>query len=1143
MKRRLNDGWEFAKMPLGSCREDLENAAFTAVDLPHDWLIWQAEDLYESADAWYRRRLSAEELSGPAVFLRFDGVYMDSEVLLNGEVLCSHPYGYTAFTVPLTGKARPGENEVLVHIRHQSPNSRWYSGSGIFRDVHLISLPEDHLVPDGLYLAERETETGWALTISAEAVCVSEEKDSPRFLCRVKTPEGRTLAESSGRMVKAADAAAILGEQAPRFQADWVGLAELNLSEITPWSPEHPALYTLEAVYGEQTESRRIGFRTLAFDPERGFLLNHEPVKFRGVCLHHDLGALGAAFHEKAARRQLRLMKEMGVNALRTSHNPPAEKLLNLCDEMGILVDDEAFDMWERPKTEYDYARFFPAWEERDVAAWVRRDRPHPSVVMWSIGNEIYDMHADQRGTEVTRMLMEQVRAHDPARHGAVTFGCNYMPWEGGQRCADVVKIAGYNYGEKLYDEHHRQHPDWVIYGSETASVLSSRGIYHFPLDRSIMSDADWQCSALGNSNTSWGATDLKRMIIDDLKTPFSMGQFLWSGIDYIGEPTPYHTRSCYFGQADTACFPKDAYYLFQSYWTEKKMIHIGVSWDWNPGQTIDIPVLSNCPEVELLLNGVSLGRRAPDRMNPESCVPVWSIPYAPGELVARGYDREGTLICEDRRATPGDTARLELQAEDAFVLADGWDMTFVTVSALDGQGNPVDNARDQVAVRVEGGGVLMGCDNGDSTDPEGYKAASRRLFSGKLLIMVGSNGLQEDIRVSVCSATGAEATLEIPVQAAEPLPGQSRGQRIPPCAAPEKRNARKLEITPLSGTVLTKEHPEAVFAWRLKPEGADPVRVTWQATNRSGIISPALTVTPEAGRVTVRAEGDGEFFLRALWGNAPDHAEGISQIELSAQGLGQMALNPYEYLSAGLYDLHAGEIGCGNEKGVAFARDGESMVGFSRVDFGPAGSDRITADIFALNGDAYEIELFLGDPAAGGRRIDTLRYQKPSIWNVYQPETWTLPEKLTGIQCLCFRMRDKVHLRGFRFERQSRAWGRHPAGEADEIYGDSFVREDAAVRKIGNNVSLVWKEMDFGEAGKARLTLEGATPLEVNAVTVRMTGEDGETLTEIANFRGPGGESQTFELPLTRGVSTLSFVFLPGSSFDFSAFRLEKTE
>ena len=254
-----------------------------------------------------------------------------------------------------------------------------------------------------------------------------------------------------------------------------------------------------------EEEHVNFGCRTIETDPQQGFLLNHKKRKLKGVCLHHNLGALGSAVKKDAIKRQLTLMKEMGADAIRTAHNMPAVELMELADEMGFLIVSEAFDCWERPKNPYDYARFFTDWWKRDIASWVRRDRNHPSLIFWSIGNEIYDMHADERGQTFTRLLMEEVYRHDFKRNGRVTFGSNFMPWEKAQKCADIVKIAGYNYSEKYYEEHHREHPDWVIYGSETASTVQSRGVYHFPLKQSVLADVDEQCSALGNSTTSWG--------------------------------------------------------------------------------------------------------------------------------------------------------------------------------------------------------------------------------------------------------------------------------------------------------------------------------------------------------------------------------------------------------------------------------------------------------------------------------------------------------------------------------------------------------------------------------------------------------------------------------------------------------------
>src|SRR5699024_4394515 len=303
----------------------------------------------------------------------------------------------------------------------------------------------------------------------------------------------------------------------------------------------------------------------------------------RGVCLHHDFGCLGAAFEPDAAARQLRTLKAMGVNSIRTGHTAPAPGLMELADTMGFLINDEIFDCWRSPKNPFDYARFFDAWQARDVAAWVRRDRNRASLLFYSIGNEVYDTHAGPEGADTMRLLLAEVAEHDPAGNGTPTFGSNYMPWENTQACADIIKVVGYNYGERLYDEHHAAHPDWLLYGSETGSLVQSRGIYHFPLAQSTLSDDDEQCSSLGNSRTSWGAESLDLCLTTERHSPYTLGQYLWSGADYIGEPTPYHTRNSYFGMIDTAGFPKDAYYVCQAAWLDpetRPMVHLFPYWD-----------------------------------------------------------------------------------------------------------------------------------------------------------------------------------------------------------------------------------------------------------------------------------------------------------------------------------------------------------------------------------------------------------------------------------------------------------------------------------------------------------------------------------------------------------------------------------
>ena len=1117
MQILINDGWLFAKLPTGSTVCDAEKAKFVPVDLPHDWLIWQGNDLYESADAWYRRTIELPDEHEPVVMIRFDGVYMDCDVLLNNEVICSHPYGYTAFDVPLTGKLKPGKNTLSVHIRNQNPNSRWYSGSGIFRDVNLIMLPVNHMIPDSLYISENRTDDEWSLHLIVQTA-----GNAPQlFLCELYNRDGKIVSSVYG--------------QCGNNTAD----ATITIPEGTPWSPDNPYLYTLKVCYGSHYDIRRIGLRSVSMDPQKGFMINGERVKLRGVCLHHDLGALGSAFHEKAARRQLALMKQMGANAVRTSHNPPASAFLDLCDEMGMLVVDEAFDMWERPKTPYDYARFFPEWYQRDVASWIRRDRCHPSVVMWSIGNEIYDIHADIRGTDITRALVRNVRIHDPACHAFTTFGCNYMPWEGGQRCAEYVDAVGYNYGETLYELHHNLHPSWNLYGSETASILSSRGIYHFPIGQSIMSDSDRQCSSLGNSNTSWGAESLQKILKDDEKQSFSMGQFIWSGIDYIGEPTPYQTRSCYFGQADTACFPKDSYYTVQSFWSERKMIHIGVTWDWNPGQKVDVPVITNCYETELFLNGVSLGKKNADR-NHDGCIPVWTLPYIKGELHAVGYDQNGIKVCDDIRYTPGETARFFLSCEDPFLLSDGWDLAFVQVSAVDRYGHPVENARDRIKATVTGGGRLVGTDNGDSTDPDDYKSDCRRLFSGKLLLIIASNGLKEDVNVCVQAIDGRKSEIRIPVHHAGLKSGISSIQQVRRDSLPATVDARKILIDALDSTELNAENPQCRFHYTVLPENAKPREIIWQVTNAAGIESPYVDVDVKNESVSVRVHSDGVFYLRALCVNN-DNCIFISQIEFSANGFGCPALDPYSYISAGLYDLHEGDIGAGNEKGIAFSRNGSSMIGFRCVDFGNTGSDTITADIFALNDDPYEMELCVSSGNEEPRRIAMLHYEKPSIWNVYQPETWKLTERLTGIQTLMFRMKDKIHMKGFVFEKQEKAYLYHPASGADSIYGDNFRVKGEAVTEIGNNVTLTWTEMDFGEAGKVNVSINGGTRLPVNTITIRIKNELGDETVSAIDFTGTQMGEHFFTLDVPAGKCTVSFIFLPGSSFDFNAFRFSR--
>ncbi len=1122
MKQLLNDQWEFLKTPIGETLQEAKATTWTAVDLPHDWLIARHENLYEDSEGWYRRTLNVENLD-KLLMLEFDGVYMDSEVLVNGERAAAHTYGYTAFRVALTPFLKKGQNEIIVHARHQAPNSRWYSGAGIFRDVYLWVLPNRHFVPDGDYVTTRyDVFSGDGLLT---AHCETENApDGEKVTFCLFSLQGEMLVKKNEKIFNSS--------------ADFVYI----LHNAAPWSPNSPNLYTLEILLdNDEIIRRRIGFRTVKLTPDKGLFLNGQHLKLHGVCLHHDLGALGAAFYKDAAERQLRLMKDMGVNALRTSHNPPARQVLDLCDEIGLLVIDEAFDMWKKAKTPYDYARFFEENEAEDIKSWVLRDRNHPCILMWSIGNEIFDTHADAKdGYQTTKLLCEQVRALDPKGNGFITFGSNYMPWENTQRCATLLQAVGYNYGEKYYTTHHKQHPNWCIYGSETTSLTYSRGVYHFPIDAGILSDEDLQCSALGNSVTSWGARSLSTLSDDD-NTPYSLGQFLWAGIDYLGEPTPYHTRSCYFGQADTACFSKDAYYFFQAMWTDKPMIHIGMYWDWNEGQLIDIPVMTNGEAAELFLNGRSQGRKRVSFSNRETCLPVWRVPYETGELTAVSY-RNGLEIARDTQRSFQESTEIVLTTSSDEILADGCCLAFIEISMEDKDGNPVCNACDRVSVSVTGTGRLLGLDNGDSTDTEGYKTHTRRLFNGKLLAIVGSTNAAGDVLVSVSSPDKQTKTIMLHTLPAECV-GMSCTEKVPLGVCPKDRPVRRIDLKAMGARTLTPDHPSLVFSAKCLPNNADKQDIFYRLVTENGLDSSCAQFEKTADGVIVHAVGDGRGYIRATCKNGAQHTRIISQLEIEVQGFGAPNLDPYAFISGGLYTLSSGELGAGNEGGVAFSRDGVSMAGFERVNFGVSGSDEITLPIFALTGDLYEIALWLGKPNDGGRLLATLPYQKPTIWNTYQPQTYRLPERLIGIQTICFVLNKKLHLKGFSFTRQSRAWQSIKAGNADKLYGDSFTRAGDAVMNIGNNVTLTFEQMDFEGEKYAQVIIYGETPLSMQAITLHQQTSDGQESRKMLNFSGDRRHEQCFDVDILPNAKQISFIFLPGSQFDFYSFRFIKKQ
>ena len=1164
----FNDNWSFLKTELDTELSQIRGREeeFQPVDLPHDWLIYNTKNLYENSTGWYRKCIQSTLMQDPTqrVLLRFDGVYMDSTFYVNGQKVGDWKYGYSAFDYDITDYLQQGENELLMQVRHQSPNSRWYSGAGIYRNVWLKLCPAVYLPMDGTYVHTTWQASG-KYELEAETECAGAVSESTR--CQYSLWKGEQLIRElgQGRLFTRED-----GQNCFAFKT--------VLEDPEEWNLNNPVCYQLRVeLYEEKTaepidaQQITIGFRRMEFTTDKGFYLNGKYVKVHGVCEHHDLGCLGAAFHKEAMRRKLQILKEMGVNALRTSHNMPAQEVMELADEMGILVLSEAFDMWERCKTPYDYGRFFKEWAERDVRSWIRRDRNHPSLFLWSIGNEIYDTHADAHGEEITHRLIAYVRAHDPHENALITIGSNYMPWEGAQNCADIVKVAGYNYGEKYYAQHHQAHPDWIIYGSETASVVQSRGIYRFPLKQSVLADEDEQCSALGNSSTSWGARSVEACIADDRDADFTFGQFLWTGFDYIGEPTPYHTKNSYFGYIDTAGFPKDAYYLFQAEWTspaEHPMVHVYPYWDWNPGQLIDVRACTNGESVELFVNGRSQGRQYIDHMHGRQLQGDWQVPYEPGEILAIAYDETGKEIARQSRHSFGDSKLLRLTADKTKLRGDGEDLCFITIGVEDANGYPVENAMDYVELTLEGDGRLLGMDNGDSTDYDAYKGHVRKLFNGKLLAVIATRPIPAGepdgkVKITVQGRGLKTASLELPVKAAgiragacvneDVSQGLAKGDN--PRTGQERVKiqgenstdvfvvpVRKVELLTPEGKVMHPDRRSITIEARICPADASEQTLSWKVVNQNGIpISFAVVEPLDTHRARITAMGDGDFYVRCQSGQNP--ARYISQLELHAEGLGQAFLNPYEFISAGLFSETIGEITNGNEKGIATARDGISGVIYRDLDFGEYGSDEITIPLFALSSDLHEIEIWQGVPQEeGSRLLLNAPYQKPSQWNVYQEETWKLPCRLKGLTTIALRLQSrKVHIKGFSFTYFEKAYGKLYGAECSRVYGDSFLVESRAITGIGNNVTIVYENMNFGEKGASQVTLWGRSPLPGNTIHIHFTGPQGEMETRILEVPGTEGYTpQTFSIEPLTGVGTLELIFLPGSNYDLEAIQFQ---
>ena len=817
----FNDDWAFQLVnaadivdPTGEFEnasdKDFDDSSWRKLNLPHDWSIeldptpvgtTADAGYYQGGLGWYRKTFTLpSSLEGKDLSVEFDGVYMDSRVYVNGELVAQHPYGYTGFAVDLTGLVTTDgvtPNVIAVKVQNKLPSSRWYSGSGIYRNTHLVVTDPVHVARWGTFV----TTPDLAGTIGAGYVDVRAEVEIENG---TGAPVDATIVN---RVVDAAGVVVGSGETDLGVDDVGTGTTEIRLSDPHLWSIDDPYLYELrtEVVRDSVTVdsfATRFGVRYFDIDPQEGFSLNGESTKIHGVDLHHDLGALGAAVSRDAIERQLRMMKSMGVNAFRTAHNPPSPEIMELCDELGIVVMVEAFDSWRTPKRTYDYGRFFDEWSTRDIQEMVNANRNSPSVILWSIGNEIPDSTNATVGVPIARQLIADINERDTTR--PITIGSDKyrsVPSDSSaeHQIAQLLDGIGLNYNTaKSVDGLHAKYPDKFFYESESSSETSARGIYqdpNLPNTGENYTPGKRLTSSYDNNLASWtmsGEYGLKK----DRDREFFMGQFLWTGIDYIGEPTPYSVfpvKGGFWGAVDTALFPKDMYYLFQSQWTAEPMVHVvPMNWtDYAPGEEVEVWAYSNVGEVELFLNGESLGTRRFDSKTTtfgtdylETTEPTgddkgypgsnyaspngsigklhlsWKVPFEPGvlEAVAR---RDGVEVARDRLQTAGEAAAIAATPEEKVIAADGHSLAFIPVDVVDRDGTLVPSADDLLHFEVEGG-TLVGLDNGRQESAENYKGDTFSAFNGRALAIVEAPETAGAITVTVTGRGLTPATTTV---------------------------------------------------------------------------------------------------------------------------------------------------------------------------------------------------------------------------------------------------------------------------------------------------------------------------------------------------------------------------------------------
>lgn len=793
-KQSFNQGWLFAKNDHKNADKiSFDDSQWRNLSLPHDWAIEGPFDPKYNARAgglpyfgtgWYRKHFTLDQTTiNKQVSLTFDGAMYNAHVYVNGEFVGNRPFGYIAFNFNISPflKAAGEKNVIAVKLSPKNYASRWYPGAGLYRNTWLEINDPSHIAKWGTYITTPEISDNNA-KISVETKLNGIDDQKTQLITLIKDANGKTVTQTQSTLTNENIAQQVIKQS-------------LTLNNPTRWDVESPYLYSVvsqvwknEQLVDQQTSP--LGIREITFKADDGLWLNGRRVQIKGVCLHHDNGPLGAIVNRRAIERKLEIMKSMGVNSIRTSHNPPSPELIELADKMGLLVQVEAFDVWKKEKRTVvnGYQVFFDDWHERDLRDMIIQNRNSPSVYMWSTGNEIMEQ-AQKDGWKVAKTLTEIARDEDPSR--LVGAGFNNPFGAINNKLTDYVDVRGINYKPLNYEQFHKEHPDWLIAASETSSITSTRGIYHFPLEKYKKHKSKYVTS-YDIIGPVWAyPPDIEFEYL--AKTPAVMGEYMWTGFDYLGEPTPYggrdHSKNGYwngdwpvrsssFGAVDLVGFPKDRYFMYQSQWTTEPMVHVLPHWNLANVMEETIPVMAytNAEQVELFINGISQGIKT--KGIDKADIPIdfkrweelgqknyqspyrlrWDVKYQPGELKVVAYTK-GKVVAEKVINTASKPAQLELIPDRKIITADGEDLSYITVNVLDKNGNFVPNAVNLINFEVTGQGEIAAVGNGDSATLAPFQANYRHAFSGKAMLIIRSKRGQAGNINIVAKSKGLESS------------------------------------------------------------------------------------------------------------------------------------------------------------------------------------------------------------------------------------------------------------------------------------------------------------------------------------------------------------------------------------------------